>query len=112
MGKDASFGKTAQQVKEMNIKKKQEEQNKEQVTEEFISQISFSQKIGLIKAIKAEIIAYPAYRYRKLNDLLTFCKEPKEIDVVIKAVDALKEVFCDILPSYRIRQYDDQEEQS
>ena len=64
----------------------------------------------LIKTIKAEIIAYPAYRYKKLTDLLEFCKDPKDIDVVLKAVEALKDVFCDILPSYRIRQYDDQDE--
>lgn len=32
------------------------------------------------------------------------CSDPKDIDVVIKALKALCEVFCDILPSYRIRE--------
>ena len=66
----------------------------------------------MIKTIKNEIISFPAYRYRKLTDLLQFCKEPKEIDVVLKSIEALCEVFCDILPSYRIRQYDDAGEES
>ena len=77
IAKDASFGKTPQQIKEINLKKKQEEANREQITEEFITQISFSEKLGLIKAIKNEVISFPAFRYRKLRDLLTFCKEPK-----------------------------------
>ena len=32
------------------------------------------------------------------------CSDPKNIDVVIKAVKALCEVFSDILPTYRIRE--------
>jgi hypothetical protein len=32
------------------------------------------------------------------------CSDPRDIDVVIKALKALCEVFCDILPSYRIRE--------
>ena len=31
---------------------------------------------------------------------------------MLKSVEALKEVFCDILPSYRIRQYGDEGEES
>lgn len=61
----------------------------------------------MIKAISNEIISFPAYRYRKLKDLLKLCSDPKDIDVVLKAVNHLCTVFCDILPSYRIRQYDD-----
>ena len=108
--KDSTFGKTKEQVKEANFKKTQEEANREQITEEFISQISFSEKLGLIKAIKNEVISFPAYRYRKLRDLLTFCKEPKQIDVVLKSIEALCEVFCDIIPSYRIREYSNKEQ--
>ena len=35
---------------------------------------------------------------------MLFCSEPKDIDVVIKALKALCDVFCDILPGYRIRE--------
>lgn len=59
----------------------------------------------MIKVIADEIISYPAFRYRKLKDLLKLCGDPRDVDVVLKAVAALCEVFCDIIPSYRIRQY-------
>jgi hypothetical protein len=38
------------------------------------------------------------------------CSDPKDIDVVLKAVTHLCTVFCDILPSYRIRHFKEDEE--
>ena len=64
-----------------------------------------------MKAIKTEIISFPAYRYRKLRDLLTFCEDPKDVDVVLKAVTALCEVFADIIPSYKIREQGENDDQ-
>ena len=72
-----------------------------------MAEMSFAIKIGLVKTIKNEIISYPAYRYRKLRDLLTFCEDPKDIDIVLKAVTALCEVFSDIIPSYKVRELGD-----
>jgi len=69
--------------------------------------MSFAEKIILVKAIKNEIISFPAFRYRKLRDLLAFCEDPRDVDVVLKAVTALCEVFTDIIPSYRIRELGD-----
>lgn len=91
----------------MQIKKQRESANKEQVTPELLESMSFAQKISIVKAVKNEIISYPAYRYRKLRDLLTFCEDPKNVDVVLKAMTALCEVFVDILPSYKIRELGD-----
>ncbi len=59
------------------------------MTQEFMAELTFAQKISLVKAIKTEIISFPAYRYRKLRDLLTFCEDPKDVDVVLKVVMAL-----------------------
>ena len=39
-----------------------------------------------------------------MKDILLCCSDPKDIDVVIKAVKALCAIFCDILPTYRIRE--------
>ena len=50
------------------------------------------------------MIAAPEDKFRKLKDLLLCCSDPKDIDVVIKAMKALCDVFCDILPGYRIRE--------
>ena len=69
--------------------------------------MSFGQKISIVNTIKKEIISFPAYRYRKLRDLLTFCEDPKDIDVVLKAVTALCDVFADIIPSYKVRELGD-----
>ena len=93
----------------MNIKRKQEAANKEMITPELLSQLTFAQKISSVGAIRDEIISFPAFRYRKLRDLLTFCEDPRDIDVVLKAVTALCEVFCDIIPSYRVRELSDKE---
>ena len=72
-----------------------------------MAEMSFAEKIVIVKAIKNELISFPAYRYRKLRDLLTFCEDPKDVDVVLKAMAALAEVFCDIIPSYKIRELGD-----
>jgi hypothetical protein len=100
-----------QKVKEAQIEKKRADANIEQISDEVLAQLTFADKIGLIKAISNEIISFPAYRYRKLKDLLKFCQDPKDIDVVLKAVNHLCTVFCDILPSYRIRQYNDEKQE-
>ena len=70
-----------------------------------MAKLTFAEKMGLIRVIADEIISFPAFRYRKLKDLLKLCADPKDVDVVLKAVAALCDVFCDIIPSYRIRQY-------
>ena len=74
--------------------------------------MSFAQKISIVKTIRKEIISYPAYRYRKLRDLLTFCEDPKDVDVVLKAVTALCDVFVDIIPSYKVRELGEKSETS
>jgi len=60
----------------------------------------------LIKSIGNEVISNPDEKFRKLNDLLLLCKDPKDIDVVVKAIAKVCEVYCDIIPSYRIRVQD------
>ena len=52
----------------------------------------------------------PAHRYRKLKDLLMMCRDGGSVDVVIKSVGSLCEVFCEIIPSYRIRDIVPEEE--
>ena len=84
------------------------------ITAELLKELTFAQKISSIGAIRDDIISFPAFRYRKLRDLLTFCEDPKDIDVVLKAVTALCDVFCDTIPSYRVREQGekDKEEQA
>lgn len=66
--------------------------------------MTFSEKIALIKTIGGEIIGNCEKSYRKLKDLLLFTREPKEVDVVLKAVQELARCFKETIPSYRIRE--------
>lgn len=51
-----------------------------------MKELNFAQKISLIKSIADEIIHDTDKKYRKINDLLLFTEDPKNIDVVLKAV--------------------------
>jgi Nucleolar complex-associated protein len=66
--------------------------------------MNVAEKLTFIKTTAAEIISAPEDKYRKLKDLLLCCSDPKDIDVVIKSLKSLCDVFSDILPSYRIRE--------
>jgi hypothetical protein len=75
-----------------------------------VAKMSFTEKIGLVKSIAMEITLDPAHRYRKLKDLLLLCKDPVNIDVVLQSMNNLCEVFLEIIPSYRIREFNPEEE--
>lgn len=84
--------------------KKETEANKDQLDTDTMKAMNFAEKIALIKSIGNEIIANSERKYRKLKDLLLFTQEPKEVDVVLKAIEQLAKVFKEIIPSYRIRE--------
>ena len=60
--------------------------NKEQLDSRTMKQLNFSEKLNLVKIIADEVINDTDKKYRKLNDLLLFTEEPKDVDVVLKAV--------------------------
>jgi hypothetical protein len=60
-----------------------------------------------VKSLTVSIVSFPAFSHNKIKDLLKLCAD-NNLDVVLKAVKALAEVFCDILPDYRIRQYSEE----
>ncbi len=71
---------------------------------EIMKEMNIAQKLTFIKSTTNELIQSPEEKYRKIKDLITFCSDPRDIDVVMKALNALCDVFCDILPGYRIRE--------
>jgi len=71
---------------------------------EMMKEMNIAQKLTFIKSTKNELIQSPEEKYRKIKDLITFCSDPRDIDIVMKALNALCDVFCDILPGYRIRE--------
>jgi len=48
--------------------------------------LGFAEKLNMIKAIADEIIFDTDRKYRKINDLILFTEDPKDVDVVLKAV--------------------------
>lgn len=58
----------------------------------------------LINTITKEIIQDADRKFRKISDLFVFAKDPKDVDIVNKAISSLCKVFVDIIPSYRIRE--------
>lgn len=96
----------------MQSKKKQTESYKEQLDADIIKEMSFASKISLVKTIADEVIHDTDKKYRKINDLLLFTEDPKNIDVVLKAVQQLCRVFVDIIPEYRIREDASKKEQN
>ncbi len=86
------------------MEKKNTEGNKEQLNMDLLKAMNVAEKLTFIKSTASELITAPEDKYRKLKDLLLCCSDPKDIDVVIKAMKALCDVFCDILPGYRIRE--------
>lgn len=91
-----------QKLKEKQILKKREAGNKEMLTDDVMAKLRFSDKLTMIKSLTSDVIAYPAFSYKKLKDLLKLCAD-SNIDVVLKATSNLCDIFCDILPDYRIR---------
>jgi nucleolar complex protein 3 len=83
---------------------KKAEENKEMLTMELVKEMNIAQKLSLIKNTANEVVANVEEKYRKISDLIMLCSDPKDIDVVIKSVKSLCEIFCDILPTYRIRE--------
>lgn len=92
-----------QKLKEKKILKQREEANKDLITDDLMKEMSFAQKITMITTMRNDLIAFPAFRYKQLKDLLKLCGDQNP-DVVLKSTTALCDVFEDILPSYRIRQ--------
>ncbi len=85
--------------------------HKEQLDMGLLKQMNIAEKLSFIKATQSEIIASPDENYRKLKDLLLCCSDPKDIDVVIRSIKGLCDVFSDILPGYRIRETKQEEEE-
>ncbi|CDW76954.1 UNKNOWN [Stylonychia lemnae] len=90
-------------VEKFNDQKKFEE-NKELLNQELINEMNVAQKLSFIKMTQKEIVSNADEKYRKINDLIALCGDPKDIDVVLRSIKALCEVFCDVLPAYRIRE--------
>lgn len=78
------------------------------LNDELLKEMKFAEKLNLVKTLTQDIISFPAFSYRKIRDLIKLCAD-NNIDVVLKATASLCDLFCDILPDYRIRQIGEEE---
>lgn len=65
--------------------------------------MSFAEKLVWVKELADDIIGDSEHKYKKIDDLIVFTEDPKDVDIVVKAVQQLCRVFLEIIPSYRIR---------
>ena len=66
--------------------------------------MTFAEKLNMVKETADGIIYHTERKYRKINDLILFTEDPKDVDIVLKAVQQLCRVFLEIIPAYRIRE--------
>jgi len=86
------------------VEKVQAELDRETNDAETLHNLSFAQKSTLITKLTQEIIEASERRYRKINDLILLTEDPKDVDIVQKAIEALCKVFLEIIPAYRLRE--------
>jgi len=79
-GKPSTLDKEA--VMKKQEEKRQEESNKEQLDKETLLQLEFAQKVVLIRSIEKEISTDVEKKYRKLQDLMLFTEDPRDVDIV------------------------------
>jgi len=48
--------------------------------------MSFAEKLNAVKETADGIIYNTERKYRKINDLILFTEDPKDVDIVLKAV--------------------------
>lgn len=71
--------------------------------------MSVEDKLELSKMIANELKSAIETNYKKMNDLLLLCEDNND-EVVRLTLKNLSEVFCDVLPSYKIREEEKKEE--
>ena len=86
------------------VEKQQIAEDKEQIDRDTLLKLSFPEKLSLVKSVADEIIFNTERKYRRINDLIVFTEDPKDVDIVLKAVQQLCRVFVEIIPAYRIRE--------
>lgn len=98
--------------RELEIRKEEKEKAKKDVegalTKELLRDISVEDKLDLVKMISNEIKSSTESHYKKLSDLLMLCEDNND-QIIKSALKNITEVFCDVLPSYKIREEEEKE---
>jgi nucleolar complex protein 3 len=68
--------------------------------------MEFAEKLMRVGELGEKVVISPEKNMKLVEQLMEFTKDPKDVDVVLKAIVELTRVFSEIIPNYRIR--DDQ----
>jgi len=68
------------------VEKKQAAEDKELLDRAQLLKMSFAEKLSAVKETADGIIYNTERKYRKINDLILFTEDPKDVDIVLKAV--------------------------
>lgn len=84
------------------LKAKEKEDNK--LTKELITSgvMNIDDKFELIDMMGNEVIGSSGHEISKLNEVMLFCEDNDDI-VVKRVLTTLTNIFCEILPGYKIR---------
>lgn len=78
--KPATLDKEAAIMKQ--VEKVQAELDKETFDAETLHKLTFAEKSTMITKLTNEIIEASERRYRKINDLILFTEDPRDVDIV------------------------------
>ena len=115
MGKKIKESFHRSKIKEQRIlrlksikKEKQKQQNNNQFfkifQQENIDKLSSKEKLEAMNQLYKILISYPESNSDKLSLMLLFLKD-NSITVISKAIDYLKNIFIELIPLYRINEY-------
>lgn len=75
-----------EEVIQKQVEKKQTAEDKELLDRAQMLKMSFAEKLNAVKETADGIIYNTERKYRKINDLILFTEDPKDVDIVLKAV--------------------------
>jgi hypothetical protein len=108
--KQSSHRSKLRKEREDRLRSKQKQSQKKRINEELIDmvkaenidELDYKSKKKIVFQLKNLIISFPNENYDKIEMLLTFLQD-KNVKIILTTMKLLKDLFVDILPSYKIR---------
>jgi len=116
--KQSSHRSKLRKEREDRLRSKQKQSQKKRINEELIDmvkaenidELDFESKKKIVFQLQNLIISFPNENYDKIEMLLTFLQD-KNVKIILTTMKLCKDLFVDILPSYKIRTDDSENSQ-
>jgi len=108
--KESSHRSKLRKERENRLRSKQKQSQKKRMNEELtnmvkvenIDELDYASKNKIIVQLQHLILSFPNENYDKIEMLLTFLQD-NNVKIIMKTMKLLKDLFKDILPSYKLR---------